>query len=338
MISIKEYFQRPDKSDWLIIAGYWIIALFFIAPAYFINFPDSRAFGAIVFNIIIDTTFILILIYTVLPYSLRNKNYLLPIASVIVLLTLTMVISKLGYGFILKRTEKWGFNNILFGIIDRAQSFGILLSVLAMKKFYSSQQNIAELKKANAESNLKVLSNQIAPHFLFNNLNVLQSLIKTDADLATEYVNHLSSLYRYLIRHKDDDVVMLKDEMGFADDYIFLLTQRFGDAYKFEIKITNEAALNKLVPSCCLQVLLENIVKHNQGNTQKPLITFILINEDDIIVKNRIDPKILPAEASGTGLQNLLERYQLLSSKNIIIKQGLDYSVTLPLINHLKSF
>lgn len=338
MTNFKQYIQAPNKSDWIIILTYWIFSLVFLIPAYFVNETFTVALTALVYNIVIDTTFVLILIYIILPFSLKNKNLWMPVLSVIFLLFFSMLFYRFGYGLILRRQQDWSFLNIIGGVISQAQSLGILLSVLAMKKFYGSQQNILRLEKANAESNLKVLSNQIAPHFLFNNLNVLQSLIDIDTIQAKEFVRHLSSIYRYLIRHKDEEVVTLNDEMAFADDYIYLLNQRFGNAYIFKTAIIDKNALKKLVPSCCLQVLLENIIKHNQGNEQNPLVTSIVINENTIEIKNKIQEKMYQNDVSGTGLENLNERYLLLFNESITISKNENFTVTLPLINQLKSF
>ena len=278
-------FEKPLKSDLIIILSYWILAVFFIFPMYFTQYSLTRAIFGMIFNIVIDTFIIMILIYLVLPFGLKSKNYWATIGLVVIALSISMVFFKIGYGIILVEEVNWNFMKLINGIIDQAQSYGVLLSVLAMKKFYTSQQDILNLEKANAEGNLKVLSNQIAPHFLFNNLNVLQSLIQSNPNQATEFVKHLSAIYRYLIKHKDEEVVNVQEELNFASDYIYLLNQRFGNAYVFETVINNKIALTKLVPTCCLQVLLENIVKHNQGNEQNPLITSIFINENEIIIQ-----------------------------------------------------
>ncbi len=331
-------FEKPQKSDLIIILSYWILAVFFIFPMYYYENSLLRSILAMIFNIVIDTSFIMILIYFVLPFGLKSKNYWATIGLVAMVLFMSMIFFKIGYCIILKEKIHWNFMSQINSIISQAQSYGILLSVLAMKKFYTSQQDILNLEKANAESNLKVLSNQIAPHFLFNNLNVLQSLIQSNPNQATEFVKHLSAIYRYLIKHKDEEVVNLQEELNFANDYIYLLNQRFGKAYVFETVINNEIALTKLVPSCCLQVLLENIVKHNQGNEQNPLVTSIVIDENEIIIQNEIKPKINHNDFSGTGLQNLNERYQLLSNQSIFIEKSESFKVVLPLINQLKYY
>lgn len=338
MKNIKQYIQNPNKSDWMIILTYWIFSLIFLIPAYFKEETFTVALTALIYNIVIDTGFVIILIYVILPFSLKNNNFWMPVLSVIFLLFFSMIFYKFGYSLILNKPQNWSFLNIIGGVIRQAQSLGILLSILAMKKFYSSQQNILNLKKANAESNLKVLSNQIAPHFLFNNLNVLQSLIQINPNQAIIFVKHLSAIYRYLIKHKDEEVVILQEELNFAEDYIYLLNQRFGNAYVFETVVNNENALYKIVPSCCLQLLLENIVKHNQGNEQNPLLTSIQINENEIIISNEMRPKINYADFSGTGLQNLNERYQLLSNLSIVIEKNKNFTVILPLIKQLKSY
>lgn len=338
MNKIKQYFEKPEKSDLIIILVYWCFALLVIVPEYLKDYSISKTLLVTIYNIILDTGFIFILIYFVLPYSLKNQKYWFVILIILLVLTFSVVFYKFGYGLILNQQPHWNLMSIISNIVRQAQSYGILLSVLAMKKFYTSQQNILHLEKANAESSLKVLSNQIAPHFLFNNLNVLQSLIQSSPNQATIFVKHLSAIYRYLIKHKDEEVVVLQEELNFANDYIYLLNQRFGNAYVFETKITNEKALHKIVPTCCLQVLLENIIKHNQGNEQKPLLTSIEIYENEIIISNERRPKINQNDFSGTGLQNLNERYQLISNQSIRIEKEENFKVILPLINQLKQY
>ena len=338
MRNFKHFIHQPNKSDWMIIITYWIFSLIFLIPAYFKVEAFAVALIALIYNIVIDTIFVIILIYIILPISLKNNNLWMPVLSVIFLLFFSMIFYKFGYGIILNKPQNWSFYNIIGGVIRQAQSLGILLSILAMKKFHTSQQNILNLKKANAESNLKVLSNQIAPHFLFNNLNVLQSLIRLNPNQAIVFVKHLSAIYRYLIKHKDEEVVVLQEELNFAEDYIYLLNQRFGNAYVFRTVINSAAALYKIVPSCCLQLLLENIVKHNQGSEQNPLLTSIQINENEIIISNEIRPKINHTDFSGTGLQNLNERYQLITNLSIFIKKNENFKVILPLIKQLKSY
>lgn len=337
VLHLKPYIQIPNKADWLIIATYWLLSFIFLIPTYFSQATFGVALTLLLYNVVIDTVFVIILVYMVLPLTLQKNNFWLPVLTVVFLLLFSMVFYRFGYRYIMNKPQDWSFYAIIGGVIYQAQSLGILLSILAMKKFHSSQQNILKLEKANIESSLKVLSNQIAPHFLFNNLNVLQSLVQSNPKQAAVFVKHLSAIYRYLIKHKDEDVVFLNEELNFASDYIYLLNQRFGNAYVFKSDINSEDALKKIVPSCCLQVLLENIVKHNQGNEQNPLLISIQIDENQISVCNEIRPKYITNDFSGTGLQNLNERYQLLSDHAIFIEKNNNFKVVLPLIKQLKS-
>ena len=189
---------------------------------------------------------------------------------------------------------------------------GFLLGLLLTKKFYESQKQILSFEKQQKENELKLLRSQIDPHFLFNNLNTLDSLIDTNSNKAKEYINRLSLIYRYLIKTKDSEVMELVEEVALARNYIFLIKTRFGDDYEFEIKEEIDLE-DKFILTGAIQNLLENVVKHNkseQGNTIKTTIT---IQKDRLTVLNSKSNKKSANESFGTGLENLKIRYKYLS-------------------------
>lgn len=121
-------------------------------------------------------------------------------------------------------------------MIDRATySTAFPFALLLTKKFYEGQSQILKIEKQQKENELKLLRSQIDPHFLFNNLNTLDSLIDSDSEKAKEYINRLSLIYRYLIQTKDAEVMELQSEIQFAENYIFLIETRFGNDYKFTV-------------------------------------------------------------------------------------------------------
>lgn len=180
-----------------------------------------------------------------------------------------------------------------------------------------------------------MLKQQIDPHFLFNNLNVLGALIHQDKDLASEYLNCFASLYRYIIRHKDEDAVLLDDEWKFTRNYIYLLQQRFGNAYNFEQfkEAPTTLLINCFVPPGSIQTLIENVVKHNQGNETNSLMIQIKFENEYLTVKNEVRAKLTNVSSTQTGLANLKARYQLLSDKKLIIN-NMDgfFEVKIPLL------
>jgi len=194
---------------------------------------------------------------------------------------------------------------------------------------FSLKNNSDKQKK---ESELRLLKSQIDPHFLFNNLNTVDALIDSDPSVAKIYLNHLSQLYRYLVRTKDDEVVDLKEELEFAENYMYLIEKRFGKAYQFEIKntLTEE---NKLIPPGALQTLLENVVKHNSASEDEPIKTVLFLDNDRVACVNNVRANYRNNTTHGTGLENLKARYKFLTEEEILIESGEHYSISIPILN-----
>jgi two-component system LytT family sensor kinase len=203
------------------------------------------------------------------------------------------------------------------------------------KDWLQHDRKVEQLEKEKMAMELNLLKSQMSPHFLFNNLNALDDLIDLDTDLAKKYLHKLSGIYRYSIVNMEHDVVSLEEEWQAIDNYIFLLEERFGEAYKFE-KLNKLGNLQKiLIPPGALQTLVENAVKHNQGNISEPLLVSISVKETGVTVSN---PKILKPNQEnslGTGLKNLNAKYKILSKKPISIQDGECFKVVLPLIREI---
>ena len=229
---------------------------------------------------------------------------------------------------------------INYDAITFQMQFAILLAapismVLFIKQLIEVQNRLLTTEKEKKEAELKLLKQQIDPHFLFNNLNILGALIQQDKDVAAEYLNRFASLYRYIIKHKDEDVVLLEDEWIFAKDYIFLIQQRFGKAYNFEAlkTIDSELLTSRFVPPGAIQTLIENVIKHNQGDQANPLVIEVNFENDVCSVKNEIRAKLTSVESTQTGLKNLEARYRLLSDKKmVIVKLNDSFEVKIPLL------
>ena len=177
----------------------------------------------------------------------------------------------------------------------------------------------------------EALKNQVNPHFLFNSLNTLNSLIKIDADKAQNYVQQLSSVFRYTLQNQE--IITLKEEMDFTQSYCQLMQIRYGENLKFVQQIDEKYYSYKIMP-LSLQILVENAIKHNVVSNKHPLTIIIKTTVDDnIIVSNPIQPKIKPEQGNGIGLVNLSERYRLMWKKEISIDKKNDmFEVTIPLI------
>ena len=187
-----------------------------------------------------------------------------------------------------------------------------------------------QLKQQNLENELAALKNQIDPHFLFNSLNSLTSLIREN-EKATQFVNKLSYMYRYILQSSDTNLVNLKQELKFLDSYAYLMNTRYRDRLTIEVNV-DEALLGRELPPLALQLLVENSVKHNEISSSNPLTVKVYTQEQSIIVENPIRTRSTLAEGTGTGLINLKKRYVLLLKQDVIVTTSNDiFKVELPL-------
>lgn len=187
------------------------------------------------------------------------------------------------------------------------------------KRVVSSSQQLTEanlqlvrLQKENLQSQFEVLRQQVNPHFLFNSLNVLTSLIKLEPDLAEKFTEHLSKVYRYVLENKDKDLVKLRTELEFLEAYIFLLNIRFMDKIIIEVDI-DEHNKDLMILPLALQLLIENAIKHNTMSKKNPLDIRIFIEDGNILnVVNNLQERESHMVSTGLGLKNIEHRYKLL--------------------------
>jgi sensor histidine kinase YesM len=221
-------------------------------------------------------------------------------------------------------------------IISEYIIFVIIASIIYAISFFKAWRNaVQESEKVKSEAlslKYQVLQNQVNPHFLFNSLTVLGSLIDLDVPKAKIFTRELSLFYRDLLMFKDRDIISLKEEIDFVKRYIYLQQIRFGEALQVEI-IANKKVEGKVIP-LSLQALIENAVKHNEISQANPLKIIVAISDDyELIVENNLQPKTIIEETSKTGLQNLAGRYSFLTGKEMIITKNNHYfRVSLPLI------
>ncbi len=183
-----------------------------------------------------------------------------------------------------------------------------------------------------ASAKFDALKNQLDPHFLFNSLNVLTSLIEEDPEQAQRFTTSLSKVYRYVLEQKDKDLVSVDEELQFAKTYVRLLKMRFEDSIVLDIpeKSTNPEA--RIVP-LSLQLLLENAVKHNVVSAQRPLQIKVYEDNGMLVISNNLQEKQVIKRDSGVGLANIRQRYDILTHRKVIIEQtATEFIVRLPLL------
>jgi sensor histidine kinase YesM len=183
-----------------------------------------------------------------------------------------------------------------------------------------------------ANAKFETLKNQIDPHFLFNSLNVLSSLIEENPENAQRFTTSLSKIYRYVLEQKDKELVSVLEELSFAKTYMNLLKMRFENSLFYELPETTINPEAKVVP-LSLQLLLENTVKHNVVSEQKPLHIRIFIEGDYLAVQNDYQKKEVLQSRQGVGLQNIVDRYGIITNRKVLIEQNEQtFTVKIPIL------
>lgn len=196
------------------------------------------------------------------------------------------------------------------------------------EKRVNEQQIVAKTETAKYES----LKSQIDPHFLFNSLNVLTSLIGENPKLAEKFTTKLSKVYRYVLEQKNKDLIELDEELTFAKTYMELLKMRFENAVTFEIPEKSSDSEFKILP-LSLQLLLENTIKHNVVSEENPLKVIITEENGYLVVSNNFNPKSIMENGTKIGLKNIIDRYHLITLKKVLVeKTNENFIVKLPLL------
>ncbi len=198
----------------------------------------------------------------------------------------------------------------------------------ASKKEVTQQRIIA----GTANAKFETLKNQIDPHFLFNSLNVLSSLIEENPENAQRFTTSLSKIYRYVLEQKDKELVSVTEELSFAKTYMNLLKMRFENSLFYELPETLVNPEAKVVP-LSLQLLLENTVKHNVVSEQKPLHIRIFIDGEYLAIQNDFQKKEVIQSRQGVGLQNIVDRYGIITNRKVLIEQNEQtFTVKIPIL------
>lgn len=243
-------------------------------------------------------------------------------------------------GYLLVQNSSIPFNIMIIAnlVKDFIVVIIVLLTTLLIHSLNEHQQAVLENERLIAENiriRYEVLKNQVDPHFLFNSLNTLDGLISLDQEKAHEYVQNLSSVFRYAIGNKE--VLHLSEELEFTESYAGLMKIRYGENFQIQYRIDDKYRSWFVMP-ISLQLLVENATKHNIISTKYPLIVTIETTPNDTIrVINNIRLKTDADPGEGIGLANLTERYKLLFQKEIVITKAEDFCVEIPLIKELET-
>jgi len=198
--------------------------------------------------------------------------------------------------------------------------------------YKTKQLEAEELKRINTQAQLQSIKNQVNPHFLFNNLNVLSSLVMTDNPDANKFIEEFSTVYRHILNSQEKELIELRTELDYIKPYIFLLQKRFPDSISIVLDIP-ESYQDWYILPVALQMLIENAIKHNIVSRAKPLQVSITVKDEQLVVKNNLQIKTQVEHSTQIGLQNITQRYKIITGKTINIDKGQNsFSVSLPLI------
>ena len=321
------------KSDWILYLFYvFFTGLLFLLGREEEDASISLGIDFLKFVIMNGITAYVLVFVIFKRFMPRQQYFLLFVAMVLFLYFMGAIWIQIEHALYGSRGNPFSFEYIQYGFVNHLEEAGILATIFLGKKMYDIQLHLAKVEQEKRTAELQFLKAQIDPHFLFNNLNTIDALIDKDPQGAKAYLHKLSQLYRYLVSSKDQEVVPLEEELAFAKNYVYLIEERFGKAYQFDIQNKHPRPSEVWIPPGALQTLLENIVKHNQASHQDPVKTEILINDKKITVSNDRRQKNNLVDSTGTGLDNLKARYKLLTDQEIEIVADEAFIVVLPLI------
>lgn len=249
------------------------------------------------------------------------------------------------------RANEWLFYTVLNmnpGVTDMAYSTRVILGLFAglslcvymlianfriMESMKKARLKAEQLEKENLLSQFSALKSQVNPHFLFNSLSILASLVKTNPDLSEQFIDRLSRAYRYILEQHDSAVVPLQKELEFLRAYTFLLQTRFENKFEVRTNLDNSAGAEGFIPPLTLQMLVENAVKHNRMSEKEPLVINIDQEGDLLHVRNPFRPRGGETPSTGLGLQNIMNRYALLTDQPVWAgEREAEFVVSVPLI------
>ncbi len=268
-----------------------------------------------------------------------GKRFLISITAAVLVSLLALFLARFVHMVVLEKMELQ-----VFLAKQSFQYYGVSLiitTVVALVFYtffyykYRQEFKVKEQKiiAGTASAKFDALKNQLDPHFLFNSLNVLTSLIEENPRQAQKFTTSLSKVYRYVLEQKNKDLISVNEELRFAKTYVQLLKMRFEDSIVFEVPDESQDPDAQIVP-LSLQLLLENAVKHNIVTSDKPLRIKVYEENGTLVVANNLQEKQVVKKSTGVGLQNIKQRYSILTDRTVQIDRSTsDFRVRLPILS-----
>lgn len=307
----------------------------------YIHFISRLFFGSslsliAVFAIAYPDLFLIHFLNKTFPWEKRTLSRILIhlVAGTLLAVIISIFITLLSHS--INPYKEGVFQNLIYNALIFSVCNIILISVLEGWIFFI-ESSVSKRKSEKLEGQLsqlrfEVLKKQINSHFMFNSLNVLSSLIENDKNKAQVFIDEFASIYRYVLESIEEPVVKLSEEIQFARSYLFLQQIRYGEHLSYNIDLPSHY-LTTYIPPLSLQVVLENVCKHNLIHNDRPLYITISAENDSLIIKNNLQPKTHSDFNTGTGQTNLTKRYSLISNRKPDFRVATSYYiVSLPLI------
>jgi len=220
----------------------------------------------------------------------------------------------------------------VYGLVMFVPIFSIYFSIHFLGHWQNAALESEKFKKETLKSQFDSLKSHLDPHFLFNNLNILSALIDKDTNESKRFLDKFSDVYRALLKTKDEDLIYLQDELHFIEAYIYLLKTRFEEYIVFNIKVEKDT-LQKMIPPLSIQLLIENVIKHNAIGEKKPLVVDLNADNNSVTVCNTLNLQQIEPETTGSGLNNIRNRYAYFTDRKIEVNKSEEqFCVTIPLI------
>lgn len=253
--------------------------------------------------------------------------------SAITIYVLMMLYNKYICNFPVEVQSAFSKMAFVIGLMVSVILLSIELGVRFFRNWKKSLVEIERYKNETLQAQLLNLKTQVNPHFLFNNLSVLTSLVYENQDKAADFISQLSKVYRYLLDNHESELVNLESELQFISSYCFLLQIRFENSIELKVDV-DKSVYHKLVPPMALQLLVENATKHNEISADSPLQIRVYNQGAELCVENNIQVRTETHNGSGTGLSNIIKRYRYFTDEKLkITKSEHVFSVSIPLLS-----
>jgi sensor histidine kinase YesM len=300
---------------------------------------DSPVLGRIMFMFVtVFTTSVVLFIYNFFwKYSLESKSRTHRVAVrtafnlFLIILTSILYVLAASEIFNLKALKAYFiiyfFRNATIAVVVVL----VVYVVELIERLRQEKIEVLTLQRENIETELATLKSQIDPHFLFNTLTTLSSLVRMNSKETISFVDHMADSFRYMLENRKQKLVTVRDELSFLQSYIFMMKKRFEDGLHVDMSIRDEH-LDRAIPQFALQAAVENAMKHNIVSTKQTLHIEMRSDGDCIAVWNNLNEK-KSSQGYGIGLDNLAQRYWLMGKKIVKVTKGANYfQVILPLL------